>query len=139
MPLSHETATKDREAIDAAIASTQSANCYFVKKTQGFDDTIRYLARMTAMLKSRHEVRLPSLPSFAGSHSSAVHLLRPRITIHHPEHNPNPLPLAPILQPSLDSPTHCSPHYSIQHNLHFLRLSLLQIQVLDLRDIFLKC
>jgi len=61
--MSHETTTKYQEAMDSAIASTQVVNGYFVKKTQKLDDTIRYLARMTMMLKSLYEVRIPKLAS----------------------------------------------------------------------------
>lgn len=44
-----------QEAVDSAIASTQVVNGYFVKKTAKMDDTIRYLARMTTMLKQKYE------------------------------------------------------------------------------------
>ncbi|KAI5466761.1 putative DNA repair protein Mus81 [Mariannaea sp. PMI_226] len=43
------------EAVQSAIASTQVVNGYFVKKTTKMDETIRYLARMTAMLKRTYE------------------------------------------------------------------------------------
>ncbi|KAJ3518247.1 hypothetical protein NM208_g14586 [Fusarium decemcellulare] len=43
------------EAVRSAIASTQVVNGYFVKKTAKMDETIRYLARMTAMLKRTYE------------------------------------------------------------------------------------
>lgn len=46
---------KYEEAVESAIASTQVVNGYFVKKTQKMDDTIRYLARMTMLLKSLYE------------------------------------------------------------------------------------
>lgn len=46
---------KYEEAVESAIASTQVVNGFFVKKTQKMDDTIRYLTRMTMMLKSRYE------------------------------------------------------------------------------------
>jgi crossover junction endonuclease MUS81 len=46
---------KYTEAVQSAIASTQVVDGYFVKKTQKMDDTIRYLARMTALLKSIYE------------------------------------------------------------------------------------
>ncbi|KAH6690736.1 crossover junction endonuclease MUS81 [Plectosphaerella plurivora] len=39
------------ESVQSAIAATQVVNGYFVKKTLKMDDTIRYLARMTATLK----------------------------------------------------------------------------------------
>ncbi|KAJ3483703.1 hypothetical protein NLG97_g7244 [Lecanicillium saksenae] len=43
------------EAVQSAIASTQVVNGYFVKRTAKMDDTIKYLARMTQMLKSKYE------------------------------------------------------------------------------------
>ena len=55
--LSSERLTKFHDAIQSAIASTQVVNGYFVKRTQKLDETIRYLARMTRMLKSRYESR----------------------------------------------------------------------------------
>ncbi|KAK3167278.1 hypothetical protein OEA41_010405 [Lepraria neglecta] len=53
--LSAEKRAKFHEAIQSAIASTQVVNGYFVKRTQKLDDTIRYLARMTRMLKAVYE------------------------------------------------------------------------------------
>ncbi|KAI0164951.1 hypothetical protein GGR57DRAFT_218518 [Xylariaceae sp. FL1272] len=46
---------KNEEAVQSAIASTQVVNGYFVKKTQKMDDTIRYLTRMTMLLKKQYE------------------------------------------------------------------------------------
>jgi crossover junction endonuclease MUS81 len=46
---------KYEEAVESAIASTQVVNGFFVKKTQKTDDTIRYLTRMTMMLKKLYE------------------------------------------------------------------------------------
>lgn len=43
------------EAVQSAIASTQVVNGYFVKRTAKMDDTIKYLARMTGMLKAKYE------------------------------------------------------------------------------------
>lgn len=43
------------EAVESAIASAQVVNGYFIKKTQKMDDTIRYLTRMTFMLKDLYE------------------------------------------------------------------------------------
>ncbi|KAI1083201.1 hypothetical protein F5B20DRAFT_568867 [Whalleya microplaca] len=45
----------NEEAVHSAIASTQVVNGYFLKKTQSMDDTIRYLTRMTMMLKKQYE------------------------------------------------------------------------------------
>lgn len=46
---------KYEEAVQSAIASTQVVNGYFLKKTQKIDDSVRYLARMTTMLKKMYE------------------------------------------------------------------------------------
>ncbi|KAL7786249.1 ERCC4 domain-containing protein [Trichoderma ceciliae] len=52
------------EAVQSAIASTQVVNGYFVKRTQKIDDTIKYLARLTAMLKRTYESkRLSVIPT----------------------------------------------------------------------------
>lgn len=45
---------KWEEAVESAIASAQVVNGYFIKKTQKMDDTIRYLTRMTVMLKEMY-------------------------------------------------------------------------------------
>lgn len=46
---------RHEEMIQSAITSTQVVNGYFVKRTIKMDDTIKYLARMTAMLKRTYE------------------------------------------------------------------------------------
>lgn len=43
------------ESVQSAIASTQVVSGYFVKRTTKMDETIKYLARMTAMLKRSYE------------------------------------------------------------------------------------
>lgn len=48
---------KYEEAVQSAMASMQVVNGYFLKRTQKMDDTIRYLASMTRMLKSVYEKR----------------------------------------------------------------------------------
>jgi len=53
--LSQEKATRFHEAINSAIASTQVVNGFFVKRTAKLDDSIRYLARMTHLLKQTYE------------------------------------------------------------------------------------
>ncbi|KAJ5643655.1 uncharacterized protein N7484_006162 [Penicillium longicatenatum] len=45
-------AQKYQEMVASAIASTQVVNGYFVKKTRNLDDSIRYLARMTLLLRN---------------------------------------------------------------------------------------
>ncbi|RAK98294.1 crossover junction endonuclease MUS81 [Aspergillus ibericus CBS 121593] len=44
-------ASKYNEMVASAIASTQVVNGYFVKRTKNLDDSIRYLARMTFLLR----------------------------------------------------------------------------------------
>lgn len=48
---------KYEEAVQSAIASTQVVDGFTVKKTQMMDDSIRYLAKMTGMLKKKYEGR----------------------------------------------------------------------------------
>ncbi|KAM4059589.1 ERCC4 domain-containing protein [Hirsutella rhossiliensis] len=53
-PASHQ---RYEEAVQSAIASTQVVNGYFVKRTAKMDETIKYLARLTRMLKRDYESR----------------------------------------------------------------------------------
>ncbi|GAO15080.1 uncharacterized protein UV8b_02369 [Ustilaginoidea virens] len=46
---------RHEESVHSAIASTQVVNAYFVKRTSKMDETVKYLARLTAKLKSRYE------------------------------------------------------------------------------------
>jgi crossover junction endonuclease MUS81 len=46
---------KYEEAVQSAMASMQVVNGYFLKRTQKMDDTIRYLASMTKLLKTVYE------------------------------------------------------------------------------------
>ncbi|KAI9841515.1 MAG: Crossover junction endonuclease mus81 [Thelocarpon superellum] len=55
MAMNAEHMAKCQEAVDSAIASMQVVNGYFVKQTQKLDDTIRYLTRMTVLLRGLHE------------------------------------------------------------------------------------
>lgn len=47
-------ALKYQEMVASAIASTQVVNGYFMKKTRNLDDSIRYLARMTLLLRKMY-------------------------------------------------------------------------------------
>ncbi|GAD96736.1 DNA repair protein Mus81, putative [Paecilomyces variotii No. 5] len=73
----HPSAAKYQESVSSAIASTQVVNGYFVKKTRNIDDSIRYLARMTALLRRMYEppsgtatgaVNPPTSLAFMSSH-----------------------------------------------------------------------
>ena len=75
--LSAEKSTKFHEAIQSAIASTQVVNGYFVKRTQKLDESIRYLARLTRMLKSLYETKpLYLIPTSALTPSTYLPLLK---------------------------------------------------------------
>ncbi|KAL9020856.1 MAG: hypothetical protein Q9185_001927 [Variospora sp. 1 TL-2023] len=54
--LSQDTKTKYWAAMQTAVASTQVVDGFTVKRTKGLDESIRYLARMTRLLKSIYEV-----------------------------------------------------------------------------------
>lgn len=47
--------SKYEEAVQSAMASIQVVEGYFLKQTQKLDDSIRYLTRMTMMLKEMYE------------------------------------------------------------------------------------
>ncbi|KAH6604801.1 crossover junction endonuclease mus81 [Trichoderma cornu-damae] len=68
------------KAVQSAIASTQVVNGYFVKRTQKIDDTIKYLARLTAMLKRTYESKqlnvIPTNVITAHNYSRLVEHLR---------------------------------------------------------------
>ncbi|KJZ72622.1 Crossover junction endonuclease MUS81 [Hirsutella minnesotensis 3608] len=49
------------DAVQSAVASTQVVNGYFVKRTTKMDETIKYLARLTRMLKQDYESRTLSV------------------------------------------------------------------------------
>ncbi|KAJ5773963.1 hypothetical protein N7457_008859 [Penicillium paradoxum] len=49
-------ASQYQEMVASAIASTQVLNEYFVKKTKHLDESIRYLARMTLLLRKMYGV-----------------------------------------------------------------------------------
>ncbi|KAL2057584.1 hypothetical protein ABVK25_001968 [Lepraria finkii] len=83
--LSAEKGAKFHEAIQSAIASTQVVNGYFVKRTQKLDDTIRYLARMTRMLKAMYERKtLHLIPTSALTPTTYLPLLTHLRS--HPDH-----------------------------------------------------
>ncbi|KAL9621674.1 MAG: hypothetical protein Q9160_003927 [Pyrenula sp. 1 TL-2023] len=64
--LSAERSDRYGDAVGSAIANTQVVNGYFVKRTTKLDDSIRYLARMTRLLKKKYEGReLLVIPSEA--------------------------------------------------------------------------
>ncbi|KAL4794600.1 ERCC4 domain-containing protein [Aspergillus venezuelensis] len=78
-------AQKYHDMVSSAIAQTQVVNGYFVKRTKNLDDTIRYLARMTFLLRNMYNSNNPThslflLPtrtlSLSTAYQSALSTLR---------------------------------------------------------------
>lgn len=113
--LSSEKSTKFHEAVQSAIASTQVVNGYFVKRTVKLDETIRYLARMTKMLKSLYE-------------SKPLYLI--------PTNALTPTTYLPLLTHLRTHPSHVDKSYHITYP-SFASLSS-KSDTLTLRDVFLK-
>lgn len=113
--LSSEKITKFHEAIQSAIATTQVVNGYFVKRTIKLDETIRYLARMTKMLKSLYE-------------STPLYLI--------PTNALTPTTYLPLLTHLRTHPSHLDKSYHITYP-SFASLSS-KSDTLTLRDVFLK-
>ena len=113
--LSTEKSTKFHEAIQSAIASTQVVNGYFVKRTMKLDETIRYLARMTRMLKSLYEPK-------------SLYLI--------PTNALTPTTYLPLLTHLRTHPSHIDRSYHITYP-SFASLSS-KSDTLTLRDVFLK-
>ena len=113
--LSAEKSTKFHEAIQSAIASTQVVNNYFVKRTLKLDDSIRYLARLTKMLKSLYE-------------TEPLHLI--------PTSALTPTTYLPLLKHLHTDPAHRDNTYTITYP-SFASLAS-KSDTLTLRDVFLK-
>lgn len=126
--LSQEHATKYHEMMDSAIASTQVVDGYFVKRSLKIDDTIRYLARMTTMLKSLYEVLFPPSPQIllTAPQPKPLHLI-PSAHIHPRTY----LPLLTHLRTTQPNTLHAITYAS------FASLAS-KSDGLTLRDIFLK-
>ncbi|KAG8525763.1 uncharacterized protein KY384_000523 [Bacidia gigantensis] len=74
--LSEERAKHFQEQIKGAIAGTQVINGYFLQRTQKLDESIRYLHRMTTLLKSLYEKKpLHVIPSSALTSTNYLPLL----------------------------------------------------------------
>ncbi|KAG6143530.1 Crossover junction endonuclease mus81 [Claviceps purpurea] len=55
MTVDSQTWQRFEESVHSAIASTQVVNGYFVKQTTKMDETVKYLSRLTKMLKKKYE------------------------------------------------------------------------------------
>lgn len=128
-------ATKYNDMVASAVAQTQVVNGYFVKRTKNLDDTIRYLARMTFLLRNMYNANTPSpssSPSQPQHRSSATpsHTLSLLPTRHFSLSNPYTEAVAdlraqnPNVTYGLTFPTFCA--------------IASKSEALTLRDIFLK-
>ncbi|KAI9884039.1 MAG: hypothetical protein M1823_004176 [Watsoniomyces obsoletus] len=108
-----EMQSKYQEATESAIASTQVVDGYFVKRTAKVDDTIRYLARMTMLLKSVYE-------------SKPLHIIPTKVLT--PQ---NYLPLLAHLRETTPSVDH---HITYSAFAHLASKS----EFLTLRDVYVK-
>ncbi|KAL4870952.1 crossover junction endonuclease mus81 [Aspergillus spectabilis] len=120
-------AAKYHEMVSSAIASTQVVNGYFVKRTKNLDDTIRYLARMTSLLRSMYNSSSPSSSQTATAKPTSLSLLPTRSLT----------PSNPYL-PTLTTLRTQNP--TITYGVTFPTFCLLasKSEALTLRDIFLK-
>ena len=118
--MSTEATQNYHEHVMSAISSTQVVNGYFVKRTRKLDDTIRYLARMTTLLKTLYEVSSQTPHANSSAHSQLALLVETPLP--HPLRLPLPihLPPPPLLPP-----------HPPQHHLRLLRLPRLQIRLPD--------
>jgi crossover junction endonuclease MUS81 len=108
-----QTYQRYEEAVQSAIASTQVVNEYFVKRTTKMDETVRYLSRLTAMLKRRYE-------------KQTLHVIPSRVI--------TPRNYAPMLQHLRETQP------SIGHYVTYQAFSSLasKSEMMTLRDVFLK-
>ena len=97
--LSKETADRFQEAIPSTIASMQTVNGYFVKQTKTLDETLRYLSRMTALLKSMYEAKplhvVPSIVLSSTTYLDFIKYLRTEPSLNRKAYN--------ITMPTFDS------------------------------------
>lgn len=105
------------EAIESAMGSMQVVDGYFVKKTSKLDDTIRYLARMTSMVKSLYEVRDYTLP-ITSILSSANYL--PPCSVETSPYNSIRSTSSQDISPSSHSPANHGPRNLLQYHLRLL-------------------
>lgn len=117
-------APKYQEMVASAMAATQVVNGYFLKKTKNLDDSIRYLARMTSLLRNMYS---PSSSSSSVQPSTSLSLLPTR-----------QIPSTQAYLTTLDTLRSKDP--SITYGVTFPTFSAItsKSDVLSLRDVFLK-
>lgn len=128
-------ASQYQEMVASAIASTQVLNEYFIKKTKHLDESIRYLARMTLLLRKMYGVEdSPSNPSANNTNSSSS-----------PQPPTSKIALIPRRRLTTDSYLTIldnlrSQDPSMTYGVSFVTFSALtsKSDILTLRDVFLK-
>lgn len=120
-------ASKYQDMVASAIANTQVVNGYFMKKTRNLDDSIRYLARMTLLLRKMYGVLDSAEGSSASSPPSKISLIPSRC-----------LSSTQSYLTTLDEQRAKDP--SVTFGVTFSTFSLLtsKSDLLSLRDVFLK-
>ena len=129
-------AAQYQEMVASAIASTQVLNQYFIKKTKHLDESIRYLARMTLLLRKMYGVE--DAPSVQGTDNNINHDTVPPSPV-------SKIGLIPGRRLSTDSYLTIldnlrSQDPSITYGVSFVTFSALtsKSDVLTLRDVYLK-
>ncbi|KAI1837778.1 hypothetical protein DTO013E5_1644 [Penicillium roqueforti] len=129
-------AAQCQEMVTSAIASTQVLNQYFIKKTKHLDESIRYLARMTLLLRKMYGVE--DAPSIGDTDSNINRSTVPASPV-------SKIGLIPGRRLSTDSYLTIldnlrSQDPSITYGVSFVTFSALtsKSDVLTLRDVFLK-
>ncbi|KAJ5795529.1 uncharacterized protein N7518_004069 [Penicillium psychrosexuale] len=129
-------AAQYQEMVTSAIASTQVLNQYFIKKTKHLDESIRYLARMTLLLRKMYGVE--DAPSIGDTDSNTNRSTVPASPV-------SKIGLIPGRRLSTDSYLTIldnlrSQDPSITYGVSFVTFSALtsKSDVLSLRDVFLK-
>lgn len=124
-------ASKYYEHVSSAIASTQVVNGYFVKQTRNLDDTIRYLARMTELLR-----RMYTTTTASGSTRTTTPCPLSIIPSKHLTSSQAYLDLLKRLRSQPSQPTTRKPTYTVTFP-NFSSLAS-KSEMLTLRDLFLK-
>ncbi|KAL4931173.1 crossover junction endonuclease MUS81 [Aspergillus undulatus] len=119
-------AQKYNDMVASAIAQTEVVNGYFVKRTKNLDDTIRYLARMTFLLRNMYNTS----PSPSSSPSQATHTLSLLSTRN--------LSISPTYQQTLSTLRTRNPTTTYGVTFPTFCAIASKSEALTLRDIFLK-
>ncbi|EEH44630.2 uncharacterized protein PADG_00919 [Paracoccidioides brasiliensis Pb18] len=130
------TGSKYHEHVASAIASTQVVNGYFVKQTRSLDDTIRYLARMTKLLRGIYTTSTPTTTASASNQSPL--LIIPTKHITSPQSYLDLLAYLRSQQNHTHNPTQSTRRSTFTVTFPTFSSLASKSEMLTLRDIFLK-